>query len=79
MIRQAEQDKLSSVKVSIPTETMEQEFATHQRRGWNAAIEAAQKAVTKAPVFHKEASVQAIADRLNILEACRKKVEELKK
>lgn len=48
-------------------------------QGWNAAIKAAQKAVTEAPVFPRKNHGGPIADaeRLHILEACRKQVEAL--
>jgi len=48
--------------------------------GWNAAIRAAEKAVTAAPVFpKKDRGPIADGERLMILEACRKQVESLKK
>lgn len=48
-------------------------------RQWNAAIAAAEKAVTAAPVFPKKDHGGPIADgeRIMILEACRKKVSAL--
>lgn len=49
-------------------------------KGWNAAIKAAQDAVVMAPVFPKKDSGPAAdAERLRILETCRKQVEALQR
>lgn len=50
-------------------------------QGWNDAIKAAEKAVTDAPVFPRKDYGGPAADglRLEVIEACRKKVAALLK